>query len=61
VSPSAALLALACYVAAPAPLVRDEVHRALRDGPVAVAPAKATVSAAARGAAAMGKGGRHGR
>ncbi len=38
-TPAVALLALACYAAAPAPLVGSDVHRALRGEPVAAAPA----------------------
>ncbi len=57
----AALLALACYAAAPAPLVGSDVHRALRGEAVAVAPTRATVAEAVRGAAALPRRQRHGR
>lgn len=61
-TPAVALLALACYAAAPAPLVGSDVHRALRGEPVAAAPARQAVADAARGAAALHpKGRRHGR
>ncbi len=49
----AALLALACYAAAPAPLVGSDVHRVLRGEAAAGAPARQAVAAAVRGAAAL--------
>ncbi len=59
---SAALLALACYAAAPAPLVGADVHRALRGEAVAGAPARQAVAEAVRGAAALhSRGRRHAR
>jgi hypothetical protein len=61
-TPVAAVLALACYAAAPAPLVGSDAHRALRGEPVAAAPARQAVAEAARGAAALHSRGRcHGR
>lgn len=61
-TPSAALLALACYAAAPAPLVGADVHRALRGDAVAAAPARQAVADAVRGAAALhSRERRHGR
>jgi len=62
VTPSAALVALACYVATPAPLVGSDVHRALRGEAVAAAPALQVVAEAVRGAAALhSRGRRHAR
>ncbi|MFF9550853.1 hypothetical protein [Methylobacterium fujisawaense] len=61
-SAPAALLALACYTAAPAPLVGSDVHRALRGEAVAAAPARQAVAEAVRDAAALhSRGRRHGR
>lgn len=61
-TPVAAVLALACYAAAPAPLVGTGVHRALRGESVAAAPARQSFANATRGAAALHpKGRRHGR
>lgn len=42
----AALLALACYAAAPAPIVGSDVHRVLRGEAVPPPPARADVAAA---------------
>lgn len=60
-TPSAALLALACYVAAPAPSVNADVLAALRGEPVPGPAAKADVAVAIRAAAALRKGDRHAR
>ncbi|GJD87246.1 hypothetical protein BHAOGJBA_0746 [Methylobacterium hispanicum] len=46
-----ALVALYCLAAAPAPLVTSDVNRVLRGEPVAAAPARGDVAAAAREAA----------
>ncbi|GJD87121.1 hypothetical protein BHAOGJBA_0621 [Methylobacterium hispanicum] len=60
-TPVAAVLALACYAAAPAPLVGADVHRALRGESVAAAPARQAVADAARGATVLHRKPRHGR
>jgi len=60
VTPSAALVALACYAAEPAPLVGDAVHLALLGAPVAAAPTRADVAAALAAVAPMRRR-RHGR
>lgn len=55
-TPAAALVALYCAAVAPAPLVGDDVHRALRGEAVATPAARQALSDAIRGAAALHKG-----
>lgn len=56
--PAAALVALACYAAEPAPVVPSEVYRALLGEPTAAGPAKADVAAAIRAVAPLSRKGR---
>ncbi len=57
-TPAAALVALACYAAEPAPSVRPEVYRALLGEPTAAGPSRADVAAAIRAVAPLSRKGR---
>ena len=58
-TPAAALVALACYAAEPAPVVRSDVYRALLGEPTAAGPAKADVAAAIQAVAPLRRRGAH--
>lgn len=60
-NPAAALVALYCVAAAPAPLVGADVYRALRGEPVPAAATRQAVADAVKGAARNHHSKGHGR